>query len=702
MASPRRFLRALVATSALGAGLVLAPVGSAPAVAAPGPATTAPAATAAPADETDDAPLAVTIRSMTPGSLPATGDIVVTGTVTNRSAETWDGISLYAVVGDELDGVPIEPMRNQGELELAMQTPFDEVIGFRKTRVGTPGSVAQLAPGASAGYTIVLPADSIEVTRAGVYWFGVHALGSSPSQPGDGLADGRARTFLPYVPRRLDATPVATSVVVPLAQPVRYASDGSVDDEEAWTRALGPDGRLTRLLDFVDAGTDPVTWLVDPALVDAVAHLAAGNAPRDLGPTSAGDATEEPTDEPTTDAEPLSESAQAAQAWLVALGEALQGDEVLTLPYGNIDVPATLAHEPELLKLSLAQRSTALDALGVETEPVVTSPSGYLDAATIRATDLDSRILVTDRMFGADPPAAADAAGHRLLVTSYGATQGSPGPGRTLTSVGIRQRLLAEAAVRVIKNRRQPLVTVLPLDWALDDEQSFFSGLDVPWLDLGRLEEAESAASPVAVLPEELDYTSLQERRELDAPTVDAVAGLIRAGDVLQNLLVDNTGIGGTLTEEALTGISYFVRNAQTEGRLSVGRSRSWVDARLGGVRISAPPGVTLSSDTGQFQVTLSNTLDHRVAVTVRAASDDGIEVDAPERVVLPAKGRVSILLEARATTNSVHNVTLMVTDSTGAPVGSTDELPIRPTQVSGVIWLIMGTGAGLLFLAIA
>ena len=40
----------------------------------------------------------------------------------------------------------------------------------------------------------------------------MHALGQSDSVPDDAVADGRARTFLPYVPPRYDATPVAVSV----------------------------------------------------------------------------------------------------------------------------------------------------------------------------------------------------------------------------------------------------------------------------------------------------------------------------------------------------------------------------------------------------------------------------------------------------------------------------------------------------------
>ena len=48
-----------------------------------------------------------------------------------------------------------------------------------------------------------------------------------------------------------------------------------------------------------------------------------------------------------------------------------------------------------------------------------------------------------------------------------------------------------------------------------------------------------------------------------------------------------------------------------------------------------------------------------------------------------------------------MHNVTLLLTDADGTPLGSSDQLPIRSAQVSNVIWVIMGAGVLLLFVAI-
>ena len=653
----------------------------------------------------DTSPLSVRIDALAPSYLPESGQITVRGTVTNRTDEDWSFIRIYTFMGDDQPA-----MQNPGDLEAAMTVPFDEVVGERVTDLGEPGAIDLLAARQTLPFTVTVPASAFDVSEGGAYWFGVHALGQSNSVLPDGFADGRARTFLPYVPPRVD-TAVPTALVMPMIRAIPFADDGSLDQVEQWQRSLSLGGRLRDLLDFVAGARDePITWVVDPALLDAVSRLAAGNPPRDVGPT--GDAVPSQSGSPQGESEgsegepqanPLeAPGAQTAAAWLEALGDAFDGDEVLTLPYGNIDVPATLEQSPQLYDRAVARKSAVLQDLGVEATTALAAPGGYLDEASIMAAGFDTRVLVTDRMFRSQAPSAARIGGHRLLVTSNGAAQGSPGPGPSISTIGLRQRILAEAAVRAIKAVQQPLIVMLPTEWGLDGPGEFFSGLDVDWLDLDSLTDVESRTPADPIDPSELNYPALQMRRELDVETFDAARGLIEAGDTLQKVLANNDEVADVIADQALTALSYSVRAAQAAARGSVDASHSWVDDLLGQVQISASRGVTLSSASGTFVVTLSNDLDQPVTVSLRADSDDGITVTPPEEVELPANSRTNVLLKASTTTNKVHNVTLLVTDAEGTPLGSSDSLPIRSVQVSEVIWLIMGTGAGLLFLAIA
>jgi hypothetical protein len=203
------------------------------------------------------------------------------------------------------------------------------------------------------------------------------------------------------------------------------------------------------------------------------------------------------------------------------------------------------------------------------------------------------------------------------------------------------------------------------------------------------------------VQPEELRYPATQQVTEVEGQNFVAVRELIRAGERLDRLLPENDQIGDLVTGEALNGVSYSVRKGGALARASVRQSVVWIDGVLARVRIQAPRGVTLSSNSGSFSATVTNQLDQPITVSVVGRSDAGLELVPPEPVTLAPRSRTTLLLETRVSTPRVHDVTLLVTDAEGNPFGPADELAIRSSQVSDVIWVILGLGLGLLFLAI-
>jgi hypothetical protein len=111
---------------------------------------------------------------------------------------------------------------------------------------------------------------------------------------------------------------------------------------------------------------------------------------------------------------------------------------------------------------------------------------------------------------------------------------------------------------------------------------------------------------------------------------------------------------------------------------------------------------VILSSGSGRFAASISNPLDEPVSVRIKAVADPPLKVAVPKQAVdLGPKSRTTVLLDAASSTVGIRNVTLVLTDLEGVPLGSSDDLPIRSNRVSNVIWLIIGTGVALLFLAI-
>ena len=678
-----------------------------------------------PARAATDTPLEVTIDQLTPSTIPAKGVVRVSGSVTNNDSVAWATINVYAFVSDE-------PMRSSAQLDEAAAAPPDAFVGNRITDLGYHDNIPILAPGDSAPYSFNVPRRLLQADTPGVYWFGVHALGEGP-EGRDTLADGRARTFLPLVPEARDGN-LPTAIVIPLRHRLGYTEDGAVDDPAAWTKTLSPGGRLRSLVDFgASSGDRTVTWVVDAGLVDAVRRLAAGNPPRSLepnlqvgqddgeetdpsgSPTATGEPSQEPS--PTAESDATAESpldldeldpvvqaaAQAAQAWLGRLGQAMRPeDAVMTLPYGDVDVAGAGRHDPQVLQRAVARAENALSGYDVPTTPVVMSPGGYLNTEGLRAVPEGSTIIVTDAMFRDPAPPLATIGGRQVVVASTGAAAGGPGPDDRSGIVPMRQRLLSEAAVRFLRGDRAALTMVVPHDWNPSAGGApLFGGLDVDWLDLTSVARVAQATEAVPVSGDTLRYPSAQEAAELDAANFDSAQALIRSGAALQNLLTLNNLVSATVTDQALGTTSYSARTRPIANRASADRSRQWIDQLLGQVRVSAPRAVTLSSSSGQFAATVTNKLDQPVTVALDAKSDDRLSISGPRRVEIPANRQVTVLLTARTGENGIHDVTLIVTDKRGTPLGASTSMSIRSAQVSNVIWLFVGIGAALLFGAI-
>jgi hypothetical protein len=652
-------------------------------------------------------PLSVAIDALAPSSVPSRGPVRINGSVTNDDDEPWTTVNVYAFVSGD-------PMTTTGELADATLTDPTAQVGTRITEPGTYDTIDRLEPGQSAQFSVKVPRSAIPVTEPGVYWFGVHALGEG-TEGRDTAADGRARTFLPLVPRTNRSQD--TALVVPLRRLITFTPDGRLAGVAGWTRALSAGGRLRSLVDFgASAGSRPITWLVDPGVPDAVRRLAAGNPPRPLaadeppegddggspGPSATPDPTPDPSEQSIPETQPVPDATiEAANAWLERFEVALQASQVLVLPYGDLDVAAAAKQDPSTYDRA-RKRSATAQVPGALPSPSVSPPKGYLDGAGLRMAENNATVLLSDRAFLDAPPAVARTLGHEIVVTSSGAASGGPGPDDRSAPVAVRQRILSEAALRLLAPGRQPLVVQLAPHRVPTASTGFFQGLDQEWLNLTSVAGATSDHRGRVVPVSRLAYPSSQARRELDAGLFGAVSSLIRSGNTLDAVLSRNDTVAGTVADQGLHSLSYSSRRRPNAVRRSVHRSRAWIETQLASVRIEAPRRVTLSSASGRFSATLVNGLDEPVTVGINAVADESMSISGPTTVDIPPRGRTTVLLNARTRQLGMHNVTLIVTDVNGTPLGSSDRVPIRAAQVSAVIWLILGTGVALLFGAIA
>ncbi|HEX6150156.1 DUF6049 family protein [Nocardioides sp.] len=678
----------------------------------------APAAPTAPSAAAAGQPLQVEISSLTPSYVPDRGTVTLTGTVTNTSEKPWRAIRVYAFMGDT-------PMRSAAELDAAVETPVDAVVGERILLPDTFDELGRLAPGESKTFTVSVRRGQLPAQEPGAYWFGAHALGTDSAADPDTFTDGRARTFISLVPPQTPGTE-RTSIVIPIRRAIRHTPGGRIRGVAGWAADLDDDGRLRSLVELgAAAGSKPVTWLVDPAVPDAVARLVAGNLPRTLADTlppvdgeedgeggesgdpgdtasPSGSGDEEPTDpEAPADPEvPVNPATEPGAAWLDRFEDAVGGDEVLALPYGDQDVAAAAAEAPDFYGLAVSRVGTVMDRLEIVTEPAVAGADGFLSPDSFVMFGEGEQVLLSDAALPREEPVTtARVDDQEVVFSSSAVVRGGPGPDDPLSEIAVRQRLLAEAAVRLLYHDRTPLLVLLPEDWQPDNPSSFWSGLDADWLELTTPDDLGTGPE---ITPEDLAYPVEQELTQLDPENFEAARELISAGRLLDNVLPRNDLVASQTFDEALTSLSVAKRQRALASRSETLQAVSWIERRLRRIRVRAPRGVTLSSSTGSFPTLVTNRLDHPIRVMLEADSLGEVSVENSGPVELAAGSRQTVLLNAVADSPGVHYVRIRVTDENGNPLGTVRRVAIRSAEVSQVIWLILGVGVGLLFVAIA
>ncbi|MFW6773144.1 DUF6049 family protein [Nocardioides sp. CPCC 205120] len=719
-----------------------APAAAGSAVPAPGASPSAPG-TASLAAAGDGEALDVRLLDVSPEVLTTAtaGVVTATGTVTNTSDDEWRDVRIYPLTSTE-------PLTDAEEVADAAASDVDDFIGNRITTEGVfDDSITTLEPGQTRPFTVVLPREALPVAdEPGVYWLGVHALGAT-DEGRSGNAEGKDRVLLPLLPAP-PATPpgVQASVVVPIREAVRYAADGSVADPERWEELLGDDGRLRHVVDAVgQPGSAPVTWLVDPAVLDVAQRLARGNPERTLAPPVA----REPEDGATTDGgddggdgsgEGADDAAGAdddlasdAAAWLDDVLALLRSGELLVLPYGDTDLAGAAEHRPQAYARARLLAEEALERFELSGVPAVAPEGEGVAQQDLDVLEDDAVVLVGDDHLPADDeePRVGGAPvldlGGRTLVVTDGSADGSEavataggaggasddptdgagdgagdGDGETsaagaaeaaaarTSGLAVRQRLLADAAVGALgpdAASYQPPVVVLPSAWDPGASASPTAGLGTGWLQAVPLSELASGDLPTAQ-PE--DVVTDAGAETLPADVFDRGQHLLVRGARLDEILPDTDAVRGQVEREAAVLLSYAHRNDVARTRESTQAAVTQIESLLGEVTVEGPPSVTLASESGRFSVRVVNGLEQPVVVELRGAEGDSVTLEESGPVELPPGGTATVLLSATLDYIGVFDAQVRVTDAEGVPLGASTTVPLRSTAVSDVIWIVI------------
>jgi len=704
---------------------LLAGVGTVATTALTAPLTALPAAAA----ENTATPLKVSVETLTPAVVPTKGRVTVTGRVTNRSNETWTDLKAYMFTSST-------PITDQTGLAEAAATDETVSVGSRLAGAGQYTEVGDLAPGQTRPYRVSVRRSDLGIGSAsGVYWIGVHVLGASQSTGRDSTADGRARTFIPQLPSRTPSTRLA--LVVPLKAEVRRGAAGRLLGFDAWARSLGPDGRLDRLLRLSGRTTAPITWVVDPAVLDAARSVAQDNPKIEPGPDGSGGGSSQPpspSGSASASASPSaspsdgsssgtgggdvgaasepSDQAVAARAWLEELSRQAPTHTVTSVPYGDLDVAAALGRRLDrLYAQARALSAETMAANGVQASGVVDPVDGRLSATALRRVGQDTPVLLRDQAFPeAQRPVLTRSGRAPVVLTDSTAGSGGPRPNARYAALAMRQRLLAEAALHALSPARdQPLVVSTPAYWDPGSgwsEADFFAGLTQPWLRMVDLPSIVSGAGAAPGGDTSVEnapvYTRADRKARLPLANLRATERLVATGTTFDRMLPDNDTVRGVLARIGMLSSSQSAREDPARTMGQVNSTNAYIRAQMQSVRIEGPSFVMMSGEDGLIQVTLVNGLDQRVRVGVAASTrSSDMRIRQPDLVTLGPGRRTAIRLPASSKDIGVHAVTLIVTDSDGNPLGSLTQVSVRTSRVGIVIWVIMAAGAALLFLAI-
>jgi hypothetical protein len=385
--------------------------------------------------------------------------------------------------------------------------------------------------------------------------------------------------------------------------------------------------------------------------------------------------------------------------------------DVLALPYGDVDVAgAYLSSYGKTVGQALQIGLDTLDSVDVVSAPVIAPRDGALPAEVLGKLDSSTPVVLDEATVQADAPRVDVPAGARVTLAAAAAGRvDASGGGTPNAPLALRQRILAEAAVHALGSARdEPLVVQLPDRWKLGPDWQrahFFDGLDQPWL------AGVSAASVIGARPttQVLDPVSDETvRYPADAVTMPAAnfvaaTNLMSAGRTLDAILPETDTVQRETTKYALLGVSSQL--STTPGRAAY-RTRGLVDtvdALLDKVTVTGPSFVTMSSEQGPFQLTVTNDLDQpiEVGVQARALGTNQVTIPSSEPLRVPAGERRAVPMEANSKGVGVWPVNLRPVTADGTAFGRSTELTIRSTHVGQVIWAVLGAGTLLLVVAI-
>ncbi len=702
--------------SALGLLLLAAVAAAGP---APANAADAPLGSAARAASGDGLPATLTLDAVTPAIPLPHGTLLVSGRLHNDgSTPIPNPYVRLRISADPLD----------------TRSQITDIAAGSDIREGTPLQTtrrdlgAVLAPGREEAFAITVAVDDLALGAFGVYVLSVE--GREPHLP-TGSRVGIARTFLPWMPAQtppaqtplpqtpstqtpLTQTPLTQSPLVrtnvawlwPLADvPHRNTAGVFVDDRLA--ASMAPDGRLGLLVGAAaTAARVPVTWVVDPMLLDDAATMANGYQ---LGGPGR---------------KPVAGSAgETAAGWLARLTRGLRPERIATLPFGAPDVVALTRRRygADVAGAMAYGRTRAAEILGLSpVTDLAWPPDGYADAATLRTlAGAGARAVV---LAGSSlPPSgdlsytptgrAATATGIDVLLTdSRLDALVASNPVTVEAFITARQRFLAETAMITaeapngVGGKPRTVLLAPPLRWSPSRPwaaELLAVTATAPWLTPTDVATLRATPAP-DIARASLTYPSEARRQELRSPQLAAIGADRFAIENFLSVLSQPE-----LVRPAYQHALWRLESAAWRGegpRALAAAADLRVAIRTERARVHVlPAAVTLAARSGRIPVTITNDLDQSVTVGLSVQPNNRrLAVGRLPRLVIGPNHKQQLLIPATALANGLVLLEVQLRTPAGTAYGSPVVVRVSVAQYGTVGTYITVGAAVVLFGAAA
>ncbi|ELP70306.1 DUF6049 family protein [Streptomyces turgidiscabies] len=657
-------------------------------------------------------PVVVSLDSLTP-SAPTDGDtLTVSGTVTNKGKKAVTDAHVDLRVGQLLT-------TRSGIDDVAART--DYVSGADGTEVGGKyvEKFSKLTPGVAQPFTISVPVDKLDLGQDGVYQIGVSLSGETATAPYEQVL-GIQRTFLPWQPEEADAR-TRTTYLWPLISTVHMTAETGPGEQQTpvflnddLAAEISPGGRLEQMLSL-GKGLD-VTWVIDPDLLASVDAMIGSYG------IQGADGTSTPGTGQTV-----------AKQWLAELQDAVEGKEVVALPFGDPDL-ASIAHNGKNVTGTLSHLKSATDVATDTVETILhVTPStdfawpvnGAVDPSIVKiatSAGADKVIARSDSLketgdLPYTPSAARPIGGGTTAVVAD--TRLSTAFQGDMTRAGSStlavQKFLATSLTTTLQTDKQRTVVVAPqrmpsASQAQTMEKAITALQDSNWSQSQELTAAaDTKPDPGATtkVPPTSSYAATLRRQQLPQSAFSQIATTQGKLDNFKIILTDKTRVetpfGRAINREMAT--SWRGRSGEAIGfRRGV---ESHLNALTDQVKLIEKSETKLSGGSATIPVTVQNNLVQPVdnlVLRVTSTNPTRLKIgddDYQEQSVAVTGGHSqSVKFTTSSNANGPITVIAQLYTKDGQKYGPAVSFDVRVTEFTAMAMLVIGGGFLLLVLA--